>query len=450
MKGAAQVSGASLLTPPMRRSVIQATDRAAKFEIQELFFSTTGPKGHITACNDVFLRIADYPAEEMLGAPHSIIRHPDMPRCVFKLLWDYLHGGRPIGAYVKNMTRGGDFYWVFALVFPIEDGFLSVRLKPSTETLDVVECLYAQLRGIEAQSGADTASGMAAATDELLRVLGSLGFGSYDRFMGHCLREELASRGQALQAAALQADPSHRAKPCVFDDLQLLDGLGREAKEQAASLGAVSQTVHRVALNSSICAARMIEGGGALGVLSEQVAEVSAHIAEQASDLEGERTKLMEAFEMTSFQVSYATLVAEMIASFREQAECDRSTEEIQRATFGATLPELSELLGTAFDGATRSASLGIEALRRSLSNFDAIAERFRRVLLTTRINHITGRAIAASLEGGEQYSSLLDEMASTAEAARDGLESLQASIRAVGSTVGRWHVERIGGAVSA
>ena len=119
------------------------------FEPWELFFSTTDQKGVITSCNDVFVRVSGYPAEDLLGKPHSIIRHPDMPRCVFKLLWDYLLSGKAIGAYVKNLASTGEYYWVYALVTPIDDGYLSIRVKPVSAYFAKVEGLYKQLLATE-------------------------------------------------------------------------------------------------------------------------------------------------------------------------------------------------------------------------------------------------------------------------------------------------------------
>ena len=84
---------------PITRTVA-IEEREREFGIEELFFSTTDPKGIIRSGNRVFARVAAYEEGEMLGRPHSLIRHPDVPRCVFKLLWDTLEDGRAIAAYV--------------------------------------------------------------------------------------------------------------------------------------------------------------------------------------------------------------------------------------------------------------------------------------------------------------------------------------------------------------
>lgn len=112
------------------------------FGEDELIVSKTDLKGRLTYCNDVFLRIAGYREEECLGQPHSMIRHPDMPRCVFALLWDTIQNGNEIFAYVINRCKNGDHYWVLAHVTPSRDssgaivGYHSNRRVPNRKILD--------------------------------------------------------------------------------------------------------------------------------------------------------------------------------------------------------------------------------------------------------------------------------------------------------------------------
>ena len=99
-------------------SDISLTGVERMFGRDEIIVSKTDLKGRITYANKVFIRLAGYTEEELLGAPHSIVRHPDMPRCVFKLLWDTIGTGKEIFAYVINKSKNGDHYWVFAHVTP--------------------------------------------------------------------------------------------------------------------------------------------------------------------------------------------------------------------------------------------------------------------------------------------------------------------------------------------
>ena len=108
----------------------------------DFIVSKTDTKGIITYCNEIFMEFARYSVNELLGQNHNIIRHPDMPRVIFKLLWDTIQSDMEINAYVKNMASDGSFYWVFANITPVKNengqiiGYYSVRRKPNKAILD--------------------------------------------------------------------------------------------------------------------------------------------------------------------------------------------------------------------------------------------------------------------------------------------------------------------------
>lgn len=102
----------------MARAAVKPTGVECPFGEEELIVSKTNLKGHITYANDVFLRLSKYPPNEVMGAPHSLIRHPDMPRCIFRLLWDAIQAKREIFTYVVNMASDGDHYWCSRMLRP--------------------------------------------------------------------------------------------------------------------------------------------------------------------------------------------------------------------------------------------------------------------------------------------------------------------------------------------
>lgn len=111
--------------------------------------SETDSKGIISFANDDFCKIAEYELDELMGQPHNMVRHPDMPKKAFKSLWDTVQAGEVWTGYVKNATKSGGYYWVYATVYPFEScngskGFLSCRRKPSREEIEAAEKLYAQ------------------------------------------------------------------------------------------------------------------------------------------------------------------------------------------------------------------------------------------------------------------------------------------------------------------
>lgn len=157
------------------------------FDEDEIIVSKTDTTGRITYANEVFQRVGMYEEHELLGQPHSILRHPDMPRAVFKLLWDTLEGGNEIFAYVKNMAKNGAFYWVFAHVTPSYGptgkitGYHSNRRVPEPKAIAKIEPIYRQLLA-EENKHHDRKQGMMAAYNMLLALLQENGVG-YDEFV---------------------------------------------------------------------------------------------------------------------------------------------------------------------------------------------------------------------------------------------------------------------------
>lgn len=158
------------------------------FDEDELIVSKTNLKGHITYCNDVFLRIAGYTEKECIGQPHSMIRHPDMPRAIFALLWETIQNGDEIFAYVVNRCKNGDHYWVNAHVTPSRDahgnvvGFHSNRRVPDRSILDNhIRPLYASLLKTE-RANANRKDGLAASLEQVKAFLAEKGM-AYDRFV---------------------------------------------------------------------------------------------------------------------------------------------------------------------------------------------------------------------------------------------------------------------------
>ena len=171
----------------MAAAAIKPTGKECPFGEEELIVTKTNLKGHITYANDVFLRLSKYPTKQVIGAPHSLIRHPDMPRCIFKLLWDAIQGKREIFAYVVNMAMDGDHYWVFAHVTPTLDtqqnvvGFHSNRRKPNPEQVAKIKDLYHALCAEEERHDSRK-DGMLRGYDMLMGMLKEKGLG-YDEFI---------------------------------------------------------------------------------------------------------------------------------------------------------------------------------------------------------------------------------------------------------------------------
>ncbi len=125
----------------------------------DFIVSKTDVKGRITYANRIFMKMAQYPEADLLDIQHNIIRHPDMPRGVFKFLWDTIKQKKEFFGFVKNLCANGDYYWVFANITPDYGsdgqvkGYYSVRRKPSENAIKAVTPLYKEMLTIERQSG---------------------------------------------------------------------------------------------------------------------------------------------------------------------------------------------------------------------------------------------------------------------------------------------------------
>lgn len=133
-----------------RRRVL-FTDIETPYPDGKLIVSTTDKEGYITHANKSFVEMSGYTEEELIGSPHSILRHPDMPAVAFKDLWDTVNSGQHWQGYVKNLRKDGGFYWVKATVVPnIRNGevvsYTSVRRKPSRTKIEEAAKLYSTLK----------------------------------------------------------------------------------------------------------------------------------------------------------------------------------------------------------------------------------------------------------------------------------------------------------------
>lgn len=169
----------------MKRSITPTSVERVMRE-DDFIVSITDTKGRILYGNRIFIEFSGYTEAELLGSQHNMVRHPDMPRGVFHLLWSKIQNKNECFAYVKNMSKDGGFYWVFANVTPTFDpagnitGYISVRRKPKMSGIQAVTGLYAAM--LEAEKKAGPANAIAASTKILTDLLDEKGL-SYDELV---------------------------------------------------------------------------------------------------------------------------------------------------------------------------------------------------------------------------------------------------------------------------
>lgn len=170
------------------------TGNEVYFDRNELIVSKTDLKGRLTYANEIFLDIAGYTEQEVIGQPHNMIRNPNMPRAVFEMLWSTISKGDEIFAYVVNSTKTGDHYWVVAHVTPSFEngsivGYHSTRRVPNPQTIkSTIEPLYDRLKSIEDRSP-NRKDGIQASVGALTEFLKEQNV-SYEEFIANLAKDD--------------------------------------------------------------------------------------------------------------------------------------------------------------------------------------------------------------------------------------------------------------------
>lgn len=224
-----------------------------RFPIEKIVASATDQRGVIGFANDSFCEVAGFSRDELINAPHKIVRHPDMPKGVFYLMWETLKAGNPVCAYVKNKTKSGSYYWVLASVTHTENGYLSARIRPSTELFETTKGIYAELLKEEAAGLTPEQSGA-----RLIEMIQDAGFPTLEAYGVTALDLEFKSR------AIIEPDLS-----ATFT---LMDELTELISDMQGLVNSIEQGFERVRgepVNLRILAGRLEGAGAALGTISQ-------------------------------------------------------------------------------------------------------------------------------------------------------------------------------------
>lgn len=181
-------------------------------DADEIFFSTTDSKGNIGKANSVFVDISRYSWDDLVGAPHNIVRHPMMPGAAFLAMWTTIQAGDPFCAYVHNLAGDGATYTVLATIVSQADGYLSVRVAPQVpEMLQAAEAVYQAARDAEwvaGEQGCGAPERARRGLDAVQSALEQAGYPDYPTFMRKALVQEVAARRQRHRASRGMVDGS--------------------------------------------------------------------------------------------------------------------------------------------------------------------------------------------------------------------------------------------------
>ncbi|APB00250.1 Aerotaxis receptor [Nocardia seriolae] len=386
-----------------------AQGRQAALDPAELFFSITDSRGLIEVGNAVFSRVSGYAPTELAGKPHNIVRHPDMPAGLFRLMWDRLGAGRPTGTFVRNLAADGTAYWVFATMSPVAEGYLSIRLAPRSACLELAEQAYQQARAAEErarQLGIGRRDIATIGQSEIEKSLHHSGFGSFDEFVFDALAAELAARDDLVRTAYLRPDATgaigELLAGAVAVDATLGDAVARLAdlRELCDELGTAAAQVADITrrIDRSVVAAReasepVAAAHPVLANVARGMGELMSEAVEVLHELRRELDAVRADVRDLRFRICLASLHNSMVAAFAAEVADGTAPPRSLRA-----VPVLCE---------ATAAGLAELARRESRVNaeFAAIAavtvharealDRFRRFLGQWRILVLRYRAAA-------------------------------------------------------
>jgi len=343
--------------------------------IEDLFFSTTDDKGIIDEANEVFARNARYSREELLGAPHNIIRHPDMPGAIFKATWDLLADGHPVCAYVKNLAKDGSTYWAFATIVPIAGRFLSVRATPcDLAARDLFESLYDTVRAAERtarERGAGAREAAEIGGDVLRQALADNGFASYTDLQLDLVPVEVAARERLCPPLPDVPDGSKTARKIleqvtdarsrlgsfaadIAQSLTLADALGRDLRRLRTALAALGSGVEAVARSATGMPPSPDTAGGSAGsggagavalvpVIRSQLHGLSDGVSKAADELGG----VVQVRKQLALSSAIARMQAEAIGRYVVAVEAGTEDPRVSERALSSLTTALLAILDT-------------------------------------------------------------------------------------------------------
>ncbi|MBL0951505.1 MAG: methyl-accepting chemotaxis protein [Pseudomonas sp.] len=375
------------------RQNLPVTQRERTFPAEERLISTTDLNSKITYCNDAFVEISGFTREELIGQPHNLVRHPDMPPAVFGHMWETIKQGKPWMGIVKNRSKNGDFYWVSAYVTPVYEngriaGYESVRSLPTEAQKRRAETLYARLRAGKSP-------------------VPKLEYWTYDLV-----------RSWPLIAASLLIVAAHwliSGWPLMVFILLTLFALGSYQLYRTRQLIRRTLAEHPKAFTSGLVALTYSDNRGAQALLD------MAMISEEAR-LQTALTRLEDAGENVKKRATQSAELSRSGAQLLDQqrAETDQSATAINQ--MAATIQEVAHNVQNTSHAAEEADRLAREGRDLAVGSLDSMRQ------MAKAVNDI-GQAVNELANSTQSIGSVADVITSIAE--QTNLLALNAAIEA-------------------
>ena len=407
------------------RKNLPVTNKEVLLSETSNILSTTKPDSHITYVNDDFIKISGFTQDELIGQPHNIVRHPDMPEAAFKHMWSTLKAGRSWMGLVKNRCKNGDHYWVSAFVTPIsKDGAIteiqSVRTKASAEAISRAEHCYAQLR---ADKPGPTKPTLSASIKLILMVLASILFAS---------AASLITADPALKMLITLLVGGSLSAAAVFYLLAPLKHLSTLATSIADNpLSQKLYTDRNDEFGEIEFALRMLqaETGSVIGRINDASGQLTEHTRSSLQKVKAGNDKNASQQAETD---QIATAVTEMAASIQQvassaQLAADAAEAADSETANGRQLVDKTRKSIRNLEGELKKATQGIRELEKQSVEISTVLEVIRGVAEQTNLLALNAAIEAARAgEQGRGFAVVADEVRSLAARTQQSTTDIQ------------------------
>ena len=360
------------------------SDRIIAVPQSSLIISRTDMRGVIQSVNEAFIDISGYATEELINAPHKIVRHPDMPKGVFQLLWDRLKDGRPVAGYVKNKCKNGDAYWVFAIITPLDGGFMSMRIRPDPTHVATIEKLYKDLRTSE-RDGTLSPSQSARKIDD---AAVELGFTHYMSFITQQLTLELTQRD------AQTGKPINQKTASIASLMKDW----RSAWADCDDILMAYESFDLKPMNMRIQSGHLKSKGVALSVIASNFAAISSEINTDLANFSHAMETVTETILDCLFLANVHNLITEASELLQQEGHCHGDQDDI----FG----QQNELYA-------KDIALCEGRVLKSLTEFLDTTEKIKRQLSALSVTRVMCAIEVAQLSGheGDDLTAIIEDL---------------------------------------
>lgn len=285
-----------------------STETTTNFGYEDLVISRTDERGVILSANEMFRQISGYDWKELKGAPQKILRHGDMPKAVFYLLWEHLKAGKAVGGFIKNRTKSGRHYWVYAVLGPLDDGYLSIRIRPSDASITGIASIYQKLVDMEQEDDDLTP---AKSADRFLDLLKDEGYPSYSAFMSRMLTKQIKHRCE-------MTDISQTKNAAGFEKIF---EQWNSVHDSCRTISKAYKAIKLIPLNMQVQAAHLTDRGLPLSVISSNFASLAKTINRGLENFSAAADDVTDALNSSVFLSCTEVLMDEAVEELRKATD---------------------------------------------------------------------------------------------------------------------------------